>query len=273
MRLNELTLTDPRSTEIEATAEEVVSLLVKNCSEAMMSWHTGRMIYKGFHGVTKDFYHTNPKLLTRKSKNTSNYYTLLMSNLPSWKAYPKRNQCVVATNNYRAAMAYADAEGPYIAFPFNRTKIGVCSQADLWDSFPNLIELGIGSVLRFNAVFSDYDLPDDSYENFINALMRKIVAREFGGISSDLSDAKNKAEAIKIFDKILGPKQNGFALKTPANFPGGDQELWFDGEAYLLRVMSPLFKAVTPLLKEAASNKASDDMWADFQKLKGQNEN
>jgi hypothetical protein len=66
---------------------------------------------------------SNPRRVTRKSKDAGNLYYVLMDNLPSWKPYPSRSKSLIFTNHAGVA---ADYPGKlYNVYPKNGAKIGV----------------------------------------------------------------------------------------------------------------------------------------------------
>jgi hypothetical protein len=69
----------------------------------------------------------------RMSKNTPNYYTHIINNDPTWKSFPRRQ--IIATAGFRDSVS---SKNVYCIFPFDGTKIGVCSSSDIWVSFDAL---------------------------------------------------------------------------------------------------------------------------------------
>ena len=73
------------------------------------------------------------KMKPRLSRNTENYYTLIMNDDPIWSAWPKRQ--VIASYVIGKHKSVATL---FNIFPFDKTKIGFCSYEDLWLSWKEL---------------------------------------------------------------------------------------------------------------------------------------
>jgi hypothetical protein len=182
---------------------------------------------------------------TRYSENTYNVYTILLSEiLPSWKNYPKRNHCVVCTNNYNKASNYGDNNIYKICVP-NNTMLGICGNSDIWTSFP-----------KVNSNFSDLYNLDSFNRKFINILdglkikysnlnFKKIleIFEYFKNNRKKLEELypsellyyiiQNKDNLIQAFDRIFNPKDNGFELLSLNDYINkshnlNNREIWFD---------------------------------------------
>lgn len=71
----------------------------------------------------------------RSSIEDTNIHLDLMSNLPSWKDYPKYERCVIGGTPGSATGTYG--ESVYEIIPFDDIKIGVCPKSTIWESFEN----------------------------------------------------------------------------------------------------------------------------------------
>lgn len=132
-----------------ASTEEAVDWILKN---APKYWEalTNNRAYAIFRGedMNAEFVisHSGEG---RKSRNTVNHTTLLVDNAKSWSQYPKRSESYICSTDYEYA---SDFGKPYYMIPMDSTKIGVCSDGDFWDSFPNLgnVSYMIRQIPRFN---------------------------------------------------------------------------------------------------------------------------
>lgn len=119
--------------------EELNKLITTDYKEAFDAYSIGYKIYRGDYNLENrgiEIAIATPG--NRVSQHTSNIYTKLTSDIiPSWKAYPRRNNSFICTGNDDKASEYADSYN-YIILPKNGAKIGVCSEDDFWDSFPYL---------------------------------------------------------------------------------------------------------------------------------------
>ena len=73
---------------------------------------------------------TRPIFSPRKSANTSNYYTVLFSDiLPSWKKFPRRDESWICTTSFNEAVGYGKVYG---VFPLGDPLLGICPKQDMW---------------------------------------------------------------------------------------------------------------------------------------------
>ena len=107
----------------------------------------GNFIHRGLRVDNKRLY-IEPKLFNRVSKNTDNFYTLLIDNFPTWENYPKRSRSIVCSTSEDKADVYGNV---YAVFPIDMSaQFGVCSSQDIWLSFK--------SIGRLNELNSDISL-------------------------------------------------------------------------------------------------------------------
>jgi hypothetical protein len=244
----ELSEPDPRSRVVHETILDQVKI---HCSEAVTALKQGRNVFKGFTNLDNDFYLTDPKLKTRKSQNTTNYYTTLMDNLLIWSKFPKRSQSLICTTSLRVAASFDE---PFHVLPFNGARFGVCPESDLW--YTNMTSAysenkifidSLNSFYRFNNII------DDSYYKFIDYFMMNkdnLKFNDWDDISSlfkSIRKVKNREEVIKFFEKLYDPKRLGFKLSNIEKLPIESREVWTDSKAYLIRRGSVL---ISRLLNE-----------------------
>ena len=105
--------------------------------------------------------------------NVGNYHNLILSNLESWKDYPKRNKSICTGNFSRVEIAYGDVI--YLVIPYDTTKIGISSSMDFWWAFKSLTK-------HVRAGFSNTGLITDWFKNIIN-----VISKETGDTISDVS--------------------------------------------------------------------------------------
>lgn len=245
MKSYEFLSEDIRSKKLNKSPNKLMEHITQDCSAALSEIKQGRAIYKGiqksFNSKNSNFYLTDPSKKIRKSRNTQNYYTLLLDNLPSWEGYPKRSQSLICTSSYSKATRYGEV---YIVLPFNNSQIAICPYNDIWNSFPLLIS----SLGYFNAMFNNHVIPDKNYIDFIGLCftMKNYLIRDFKDqakheLMSQLISLFKKANSPKdienAFNKIFDPIKNGFTkgkignIEIPLN-----REIWTDGKAYLIKL-------------------------------------
>jgi hypothetical protein len=212
-------------------------------SDSWNQYIKGNSIYRGERNLSYDISYVIPG--NRFSQNTSNHYTELFSEiLPSWKDFPKRNHSVICTTDYKQADSYGDLYGDsYVILSKNGTKIGICSEHDIWISFPlfnNEIGIKYADLIFFTRtidVIMDilYNEKVDLkflLENFKNH--EKIDIFDSKQLSS-LQDTykilyKNKDNLFAFINNIFDPYKNGFKLSTINNKLPKEREVWFDND-------------------------------------------
>jgi hypothetical protein len=247
MRLKQY-ITEGRSKEIKE--DEVIDLIKKNCKQALNKYKKGIVIYRG---VEMDVSYTfvDPKSgKPRRSANTSNYYTLINDNSPLWKQYPKRSESLICTTNKFTPEGYGTS---YIVLPYDNAKIGVCSESDYWDSFPNLSRLvdGYYNIGFFNreleTLFKQVDIPlsDNSYNGIqhsfglfdltFNHDIESIESLIYEDEYNILKGYDKVWDLMKHFNILLAPEPNKFGLYKISNLGKyKEREVWTDSKAVLI---------------------------------------
>jgi hypothetical protein len=167
--------------------------------------------------------------LSRKSQNTRNYITTLVSNLPAWTEYPRRNNCWVMSTNYNYANIYSGGKlntsgNIYHVFPENDSIIGVCSDQDFFGSFER-IDLNIH---YFNMKMNDNRIDQNNFTSIMDFLQENWDKIRYSG------------EMPKTFDEFLTkftPKYNGFSLFNTKNWQQiEERECWTEATCLFVPV-------------------------------------
>lgn len=231
--------TSNRSREI--SIEQFKKLLDTKCKKSKNI----KNIFRGVAGVRYSYGYVEPSKFVRKSANTDNYYTLLLDNLSSWKKYPKRSKSIVCSTNED----YADAYGwPYIVYPFDGSKIGVCSSIDIWESFSPLNLLDFNNSLKYLYQENIGEVLDQNkWNTFKKQLLElevylkqhKLKQHKPGkhdGLLNMIGDWK-KHGLLNRIEKFLDPNRNGFMLKTAGDNLPDNKEVWTNGNCLLERII------------------------------------
>ena len=161
------------------TESEFDKIRKENCK----NWTKAKTeIFRGMPNLG-DYVIVDPKMGDpRLSIEDTNIHLELMSNLPSWKDYPKYDRCVIGGTPGSATGTYG--ETVYEVVPFDGIKIGVCPYATIWESFGN----------------EDSEWGGDIYlvRNFLDA-----IDLEVGWIQIDGETLENKLKSINEFDLKL----------------------------------------------------------------------
>jgi hypothetical protein len=209
----------------------------------------------------------------RNSIEDTNIHLDLLSNLPSWKEYPKYDRCVIG-GTPGAVGTYG--ETIYEVVPFDNIKIAVCPYATIWESFGNdddefggdinLVNIFLNSIglndtwiQRDGETIEDklksiksFDLkPEDKYWlktpfgkdiEMIETLCRR---KEWNTLvkkcSLVLNKKKEEITGFDFFDYIneflFNPEERGFQLKTyePGFKVENRRQIWTEGPVLLVK--------------------------------------
>lgn len=122
---------------------------------------------------------------TRTAKDTSNLYTLFMSEyLTSWRKWPARNRSIIMTDSYTSAYNYSKSKDEvtnngrvYYVIPPNDAVLCISPTQDVWDSFKkfNITTVGNGcaGIPVFNYLVTNL-LEMFSYFNVLSACNEEI---------------------------------------------------------------------------------------------------
>lgn len=180
----------------------------------------------------------DPSQRIRQSKNTSNYYTLLLSNLPEWQKYPKRDRSLICSTSGKKAGAYGVR---FAVIPYDEVKLGVCPESDIWDSFEELKQEGFSTLEDFNDYFEllfSLKKPN-TYQEIVERV------KNFS-LPLKLSDVNNihwipmflqnffiqlSKKKMSYLQELLSPDNNDFHLSSFEDLPfSKNRECWFSGE-------------------------------------------
>lgn len=237
MRLFEI---DKRSRSITST-KNVLSQIEKNCSQSLNAIKNNQFIFKGMR-ANGDLYLTNPAKIERISRNTTNYYTMILSNLPSWKEYPKRNRSIICTNCTDKAKIYGNI---YLVIPFDNANFGICPKKDIWDSKIN----NRWYMSEMNDVWNVYGADSSNLKIFLNDLSNGSY-QEYEKASLLGLRKKLQANSMEVISKLYDPTRlkfrhgNILILPKIVNDIDHSHELWTDSRCYLVRYHSFLFDSI-----------------------------
>ncbi len=263
----------PSSRRREINHHMVKRLLQTNYSEAFKSYQEGGATIRRNLNIGGDspYYFINPKSIERSSKEAKNFYTTLVSMLPSWKNYPKRTRSVIALTNTKPPSDYGKFQ--YYIFPLNGAKLAVSSTDDFWYGGPYLRNRTGHSMITFTNSFPDFlgraiSMNDDVIDGKIDNVLTKddiadVDEKTYGEMISKLDSlltmdvlkklnpalfysneqtsfkdvlANFKGSWEQYFDDLLNPESNEVHLKniTEISNTGGSHECWTDAPCVLI---------------------------------------
>ena len=239
------------------TEEEFDQLQKKHCknwTRAKTSLYRGQP-YK-IHG---DYAYFDPKQgQGRTSIEPVNLHIELLSNLPSWKDYPKYSHCVVGVSGADpTAVGYGHC---YEVVPFDGIKIAISPESDIWNSFANEEDGWGGDIDMVRNFLDSLDIDSDFWDQFGGGTIEtKLKDIESLPNISDSPDMKLPIEydilkgvskfTGKEFNKITGrdcfdfinnylfnPQERGFQV---VNYEPGfevpkNKQIWTEGPVLLI---------------------------------------
>lgn len=248
----------PRTKKIERTA--AIGFLERNGIQAK---DIGQ-IYRGLPGKF-DYGFVQPSQYVRQSRNTENYYTLMIDNFPSWKKYPKRSRSLICSSDVYYASGFGNL---YQVFPEKNGLIGVCSEMDIWSSFPMLGDHDLDAFNTFlKEMFQEamiiskgleaklvgrlsglMEIKVPTYNDLLryfkvcDSVDRKVLKRSlpdstelFWSKKIDYLD-KHDVPLLKVLEDALDPDRNDFELIRYGQkpIPKKDREVWTDSNCLLI---------------------------------------
>ena len=155
------------------TKDEVIEILQKNCQKFLSyaNKDDGNLIFRKDED-RGEFVLVNPKLSTTERiapYSVTNFHNLLVSNLDSWKGWPRRNKSLVFASEGRALSHGAGfIKGGkavnYVVIPYDTTKVATGDRSDFWECF--------GKLPNRAAFRSESSRPSISY--YMTSLMRDL---------------------------------------------------------------------------------------------------
>lgn len=111
------------------TEREFDQIRKENCK----NWTKAQTpLYRGMPDLGDYLYIDPLKGEFRKSIEDINIHIDLISNLPSWKDYPKYERCVIGMTNQKTIQYGSEV---YEVIPFDDVKIAICPEENIWESF------------------------------------------------------------------------------------------------------------------------------------------
>ena len=267
----------------ELRLEELKELLSKNCNDFL----------EILKSVDYDLVAAKQSLLFRRSPDmgeivysnagsagheriapyslVGNYHNLIISNLESWKEYPKRNKSICTGRFSRIEIAHG--KEIYLVIPYDKTRIGISPSMDMWFAFKKLTKYKVLSPTG-NTKF-DYETPGlitDWFKNIIDVVSKKAGLQisdvswaalkpyldqrytDFAKVKYQSQPVSKKVEAPKYsyfpeydrnqtllnnLERVLDPNAHGFSIgymkDLPSIFSQRSAECWFQDDCLMVK--------------------------------------
>ena len=240
MRFKEFIRESKKPTFTKLGAKEAIALMNKHCKDALWMLANNSPLYRGTDKVRiKQFAVADPTLTTRRSANTSNFYTLFIDNHPKMKGKPLRSKSFIGSRSSDTAGSYGDVS---IVIPFDGVQFGDVGHDDIWNLDINLFG-EMTDITSINHLCSELSLPDKDYSTLINAIHkldfahRNVVQifREFFNVR-----VKNAAAFLQEINRALDPDKLKFKFYTTKTFKTAHvkssdySEVWIGGQCMFI---------------------------------------
>ena len=263
------------------TKDEVIEILMTKCKK-FLNWGKdyteGCLIYRKDEN-RGDFLLVNPKISSEDRIAPyafKNYHNLLISNLESWKDWPRRNKSLICASSYRAlSHGGGFIKGPsvdYVIIPFDDTMVATGDRSDFWNCFSNLPK---------DEDFMEEDLDRPSIAYYMTLLVNELDRNVKPSLNTNWNELKSFLEGSEASEHIiskyfttdyevlwddslnllenlnilLNPKSNNFKLTDITGVmnlysqldtnESEARESWFEDESIMIRL-----DKITEILKE-----------------------
>jgi hypothetical protein len=263
------------------TKDEVIEILTTKCKK-FLNWgkdYTEDCLIYRKDEDRGDFLLVNPKLSSQDRiapYASKNYHNLLISNLESWKDWPRRNKSLICASSYRA-LSHGGGfikvpKANYVIIPFDDTVVATGDRGDFWNCFPNLPK---------DEEFMEEDLDRPSIAYYMISLVYELDRNVKPSLNTNWNELKSFLEGSEASEHIiskyfttdnevlwndslnllenlnilLDPKSNNFKLTDIVGVMNLYSQLdtnesealesWFEDESIMIRL-----DKVTEILKE-----------------------
>jgi len=242
----------------ELNLSKLKQLLSTNYSDAYDGFKKGYRIYRGCRTSYGSIAILKPG--KRKSENTYNYYTILMSEVfDSWKQFPKRNSSFICSSSFSYADSYAGNGLIYYVFPENGANIGICPDTDIWDSFSLILGLPmIYSLSDFNReicnpifgtdtispsnmkkILKSFKMNDEESISRLKTIFESFESYPYTDIFVEISQKNNLSTLYEVFEYLFDPNRNYFLNTTidkyNINSRNTEAEVWTDANCIFIQ--------------------------------------
>jgi hypothetical protein len=219
--------------------------LDKYCPDLFWMLKENKPFYRGMRGGLGVSFVDLTKT-TRKSENTSNWYTEIFDNHFEMEDFPKRSKSLICTTDSDYAHGFGGQV--YIVLPVKNAKIGEVLDEDMWEKTIDLFgnEEGINEMNKHlaNIIFLGLKTKDCSFR--LLQKFDRMIKDEDGEVfhriqnSDEYSGLLDSDEFVNEFLetilKAYSPHILGLQASTPATYTPYymEQEVWFDTGAIIV---------------------------------------
>lgn len=185
------------------TKDEVIEILTTKCKK-FLNWgkdYTEDCLIYRKDEDRGDFLLVNPKLSSQDRiapYASKNYHNLLISNLESWKDWPRRNKSLICASSYRA-LSHGGGfikvpKANYVIIPFDDTVVATGDRGDFWNCFPNLPK---------DEDFMEEDLDRPSIAYYMISLVYELDRNVKPSLNTNWNELKSFLEDSEASEHII----------------------------------------------------------------------
>ncbi len=238
------------------STEEAIKFLNTHCKNALWMLEKDKPFYRGISEYKdldivkiKGFSLVNTELTTRRSQNTTNYYTVILDNNPLNKDFPKRSKSFVGTTSFDYALGYSSSghHGVFVMVPTDSAKIGVVNRSDMWNTKIKLFGLD-ENIEEFNNYFVElfgYPLSEtitiDMFKDFDNKLKNgdeNSISKFYQVFGEHFKKEDYHLRFLEEIFDAYSSKKTGHEWYYTSNFPTNilrrNAEVWISGKIVLI---------------------------------------
>ena len=225
-------------TELEIN--KAIDMLNTHCKDALWMLRSNEPIWRGDDTMEpkSGFSIVDPTETKRKSQNTTNFYTVILDNIPSMQEYPKRSRSLIASTDFSKSSSYSRKRKPLAVIPFDGVKIGVVNERDMWNVEVSLFDETKG-IADWNCYLSSLLKGYSEWAAF-KAYQKclddgdKLETRRFDAFRK--TTGIQKADPKKFLDELnKGYGGAGFSSCTTKTLPREEHtEVWIGGKCMII---------------------------------------
>lgn len=233
---------ETRSKDI--SEEEAIKIVKTKCKQAVKIYTSSNTrIYRGLYKSGLGYYrYVEPSKFKRLSANINNYYTLMIDNFKAWSKYPKRSKSIVCTTDANRACMYSHCNYPFVVFPFDGAKIGVCPEFDIWDTYVDVdsfIPITLDQLTnelerQFIFSYGSHIFEWSDFKKACKELDKDKKNIDYGGEILTEYFLDEKIKLIEWLEKLFTPKKCKFKLININQMKDDRKEVWTDANSVLI---------------------------------------
>lgn len=215
------------------TENMVKKLLFANCSDFLNSC-AKTPIVRGMSRANgtdaKTSYLVQGDTGLRSSRNTSNFYTIILDEFLPEMGFPKRSKSLIAGTFGNRNYAF-DYGWPFALIPYDGVPIGVCEYKDIFETDITLGEKTL-TIYEWNEIYERAKLSDASFNAFKKSFLKALrsnINKEFDEYFSPMKSLSDE----EVIDALRNMYVDHFKVADSTDIKhaiNGSHEVWIGGK-------------------------------------------